>query len=106
MGVALYHHSTGNMPNLANPPVPIGRWFQTEALVRAAGDATGQLTVWFDGTLVFDVSGQPVMPSSYVEWSVGGVAEVISPAPATLYVDDAAISTERLGPGYPVFWRQ
>jgi hypothetical protein len=83
-----------------------GRWFQTEACLRAAADATGQLTVWFDGTLVFDVAGQAVMPSSYVAWNVGAVAEVISPAPATLYVDDAAISSERLGPSYPVFWRQ
>jgi hypothetical protein len=82
----------------------VGRWFQTEAFFRAANDATGRLQVWFDGTLIYDLT-EPTTPSDYVEWSVGAIAEIITPAPATLYVDDAAISTARLGPDYPVFWR-
>jgi hypothetical protein len=32
------------------------------------------------------------MPSSYIEWNVGGVTETISPNPTTLYIDDAALS--------------
>jgi len=51
------------------------------------------------------VSGQPTMPSSYIEWVVGGGTEVIDPSPAIMFIDDAAVSKRRLGPDFPVFWR-
>jgi hypothetical protein len=60
--------------------------------------------VWLDGTKVFDVTGKATLPSSYVEWGVGAATAVISPSSATLYFDDAAITTQRLGPAFPVFW--
>jgi hypothetical protein len=104
MNVRLYHHDTGDEPALATPRVPIQRWFQTEAYLRAANDKTGQLTVWLDGVKIFDVTGQATAPSSYVEWSIGGATEVIAPTSATLYIDDAAITTQRLGEDFPVFW--
>jgi hypothetical protein len=104
MGVFLFHHLTGNRPPLATPTVPVGRWFQVEAFFRGANDATGRLVVWFEGTPIYDLT-EPTAPSEFVEWSVGSIAEIITPAPATLYVDDAAISSSRLGPAYPVFWR-
>jgi hypothetical protein len=63
------------------------------------------LSVWVDGELLFDLTDTPTMPSTYAEWGVGGVADVITPPRATSYVDDAAISTRRLGPDFPIFWR-
>jgi len=104
MGVFIFHHESGNRTPLATPTVPVGRWFQVEAFLRAAADGTGRLKVWLDDTLIYDLT-EPTAPSEYVEWSVGAIAEIITPAPATLFVDDAAISTSRLGPSYPVFWR-
>jgi hypothetical protein len=104
MGVFIYHHDSGNRAPLATPTVPVGRWFQVEAFFRASNDATGKLKVWFDGTLIYDLT-EATAPTEFVEWSVGSIAEIVTPAPATLYVDDAAISTSRLGPDYPVFWR-
>jgi hypothetical protein len=101
----LYHHDTGDETALATPTVPLGRWFQTEAFYRAANDASGRLTVWVDGVNLFDVTGKPTAPTPYVEWGVGGAADAITPPSATLYIDDAAITTERLGPDFPVFWR-
>lgn len=105
MSFALYEHANAQRRDAASLGVPIGRWFQVESFLRASNDTTGRLTVWIDGTQAFDVTAQATMPSSFTEWSVGGIAEVISPSPATMYVDDAAISTRRLGPDYPVFWR-
>jgi hypothetical protein len=105
MHFALYHHDSGDEPALADPEVPVGRWFQFEALLRPTADATGRLSVWVDGTLLYDLENTPTTPSAFVEWNVGGLAETISPPRATLYVDDAAISTRRLGPDFPVFWR-
>jgi hypothetical protein len=103
---ALYSHDASrDEPALASPLVPIGRWFQLEAFLRPTPNASGRLSVWIDGSLLYDLVDTPTMPTTYVEWSVGGIAEVISPPGAALYVDDAAISTRRLGPDSPVFWR-
>jgi len=108
MRFGLYGHVKGaNEPPLAMPSVPIGRWFQVEAFLRVANDNTGQLTIWVDDTMIFDVQGRPTMPTASlcVEWSIGGITGTITPASATFYVDDAAISTRRLGPQFPIFWR-
>jgi hypothetical protein len=104
MGVFIFHHDSGTRMPRATPAVPVGQWFQVEAFFRAATDDTGRLMVWFDGTLIYDLT-EPTVTSEFVEWSVGSIAEIITPAPATLYVDDAAISTSRLGPAFPIFWR-
>ena len=87
------------------PPVPIGQWFQIEAFYRSAPDDTGRVTVWQDGVLVIDVSGGPTAPTSYVEWSVGSLADGLTPPTASLYIDDVAIARRRLGPTFPPFWR-
>jgi hypothetical protein len=105
MSVILVHATEGNMPAVAVPTPPVGKWFQVEAFLRATNDDSGRLTVWLDGTTIFDLAGRSTMPSSYVEWSVGGLTEALV-SPATLCFDDAAISTRRLGPAYPVFWRE
>lgn len=105
MYLTLFNHNTGvPEPLSAQPAIPIERWFQVEAFLRAATDNTGELTIWFDGTEIVDLTGQTAY-SSYVDWAVGGVTEVISPSPTVMYIDDAAISTQRLGPDFPVFWR-
>jgi hypothetical protein len=105
MYLALYNHNiSSDVPLLSQPAIPIGRWFQVEVFLRAATDTTGELAVWFDGTQIADVTGQTAY-SSYVDWAVGGVGEVLSPSQVTMYIDDAAISTQRLGPDFPVFWR-
>lgn len=107
MQFALYGHvNRANESPVAVPNVPIGRWFQIEAFLRPTNDNTGQLTIWEDDTKIFDIQDRPTMPSGRcVEWSVGGITGIITPVSATFYVDDAAISTRRLGPDYPVFWR-
>jgi hypothetical protein len=104
----LFSHATNqNVPTVGStaPVVPVARWFQIEAFLKIATDNTGQITFWIDGAKSFDVQNTATVPSTFVEWSVGGIAEVIDPVPALLYVDDAAMSTRRLGPDYPVFTR-
>jgi hypothetical protein len=99
------HAANANETPTVVTPVPIGRWFQVEAFLRATNDNTGKLTIWIDGVTAFDVQARPTVPSPFVEWSVGAITEMIAPTPATIYVDDAAISTRRLGPTFPIFWR-
>ena len=91
----------------ATPNVKVGMgWFQVEAFLRPMNDGTGQLTIWTDDIEIFDVTGLDAWPAQpCVEWSVGGITTTITPPTATLYIDDAAISTRRLGPTFPPFWR-
>jgi hypothetical protein len=102
-----------NRASLTSPlpvPPPIvrpGQWFQLEAFYRNATDATGHLTVWFDGTQIYDVArptnvlmgdgGQNpdvyFMPCSLV-FQLGPSATEV----AELYIDDVAISWTRVTP--------
>lgn len=106
MRLSLYQHGTpSNQFPAPNTSIPIGRWFQVEAFLRAARDNSGRLTIWFDGEQVFEQTDSSTMPSSLVEWDVGGVTEAIVPDPATMFIDDACVSKHRLGPEFPIFSR-
>ncbi len=106
MFLALYDHANTNRLEDHTHAIPLNRWFQLEIHLRASTLNDGQVTVWLDGAQLFDVADRATMPSSFVEWGVGAIAEIITPNPTTLYVDDAAISVRQLGPHYPVFSRE
>jgi hypothetical protein len=92
-------------PTLGDATVPIGRWFQIEAHLRASPGGDGVLQLWLDGILLFEVDG-PTTPTSAVTWTIGGACESLATGTAQLYVDDAAIAKRRLGPDFPVFVRK
>jgi hypothetical protein len=103
--LALYRHDREETTVAESVSVPVERWFQLESCLLAASDSSGRLRVWLDGVSAFELTAQLTMPSQYVEWNVGSIGEAINPASASVYVDDAAVSTRRLGPNFPVFWR-
>jgi hypothetical protein len=78
----------------AAPSIRAGRWFQLEA--RYEAQAAGRLRVWLDGQLTYDLEGRPGAAGAELVLSVCNVAERSSPAPLTLFVDDAAISLSRV----------
>jgi hypothetical protein len=79
--------------------IPVGRWFQLEVYYKQAAENTGQVTVWQDGVQIFNIPNvQTMYPNSEVHWSVTSYTNDINPHAATIYVDDAAISTARVGP--------
>lgn len=80
-------------------PLPYDRWVHIEIFMRKAQGPTGQMTVWLDGVQLLDANNVATLPNDWVEWSIGSASNVISPTPALVYVDDAAISVSRLGPG-------
>ncbi|HEY2406491.1 MAG TPA: heparin lyase I family protein [Polyangiaceae bacterium] len=109
--IRVFHHTSDSQATagtqvdpIAPMPIPLGRWFQVEAFLRAVDDDSGRLTLWQDGALLYDIQG-PSAPSSYVQWSAGSAAEALSSGQAKVYVDDAAISLRQLGPDFPPFWR-
>lgn len=79
-------------------PIPIGRWFHVEAFYLSDAE-DGRVVVWQDGVEIFrfhDVA--TIEPGGDTRWSVNNYTSDIDPDPAVLYVDDASIATQRLGP--------
>jgi hypothetical protein len=78
---------------------PIGRWVHLEAFLKQSSQFGGQLTVWQDGVEVWNLQG---IKTKYAEgenrWSVNNYSDSLEPSPATLYIDDAVVATERVGP--------
>jgi hypothetical protein len=57
--------------------------------------------VWQDEVELFnlrDVRTRYPAPNGANEWSVNNYAHAITPSPTTIYIDDAVISTSRIGP--------
>lgn len=75
--------------------VPVGRWFSVEAVYRSREDATGQVAIWQDGILLWDVTGvqtrYPDSEGGTAEWSVNNFSNGVAPAPTILFIDDAEI---------------
>jgi hypothetical protein len=80
-------------------PVPIGKWVHFEMLLKKATTATGGVAVWQDGTAILKVDDVITVEHDWSEWMVGSSADGITPSVGAVYVDDAAISLTRLGPG-------
>lgn len=79
--------------------IPVGRWFHVEVFYKSRGDRTGAITVWQDGTKIFDVKNvRTRYADGDTQWSVNNYTASIKPDPVVTYVDDALISKARVGP--------
>jgi hypothetical protein len=94
----LSDHRSNETVARSTMPVPIGTWFHVEMFVDAATDPTGSVVVWQDGVRVLGVDSYATAPSDFLLFGVGSIATAITPTLATMEIDDAAISTQRLGP--------
>jgi hypothetical protein len=80
--------------------LPAGQWVHIEAFLHQSAAFDGQIVVWQDGVEILNQSGVKTRyPAVGNEWSINNYTEAISPSPATIYVDDAVISTTRVGAG-------
>jgi hypothetical protein len=83
--------------------LPMKRWVHIEVFYRRATAKTGRITVWQDGIMLFDFNNVQTAIADNVQWSVSNYTDSISPNDVTIYVDDAAISTARLGLGNAIY---
>lgn len=90
----------------AESQIPIDEWFHVEVYLAQSTwndvvNPDGRITVWVNGIEVIDRNGIHTQsrPGDQVQWSVNNYTDNITPADVDLYIDDAAISTERVGPG-------
>jgi hypothetical protein len=94
----LFDFGTAFNLSQVNPmPVPRDTWVHFEVLFRKAIDPTGRVAVWQDGVLILDRRAVVTARSSWNEWTAGAATDDITPFPAVVYMDDAAISLTRLG---------
>ena len=78
-------------------PIHIGRWFNVEAFYQCDASGAGRVAIWQDGTQLWDIQN---VDTRYADgdcaWSVNNYSSGLTPATATIYIDDAAISTQRI----------
>jgi hypothetical protein len=92
MYLYLYNQNTKTSYSQTIMNIPDGKWFHVEAFCKCAGNKTGHVTFWQDGTQIFDV---PDVQTRYADgtcaWSVNNYSSSLDPVSATIYIDDAAI---------------
>ena len=77
--------------------IPVRKWFHVEVYLRQSGQFGGRLITWQDGTRIFDVRNvRSRWPGGDQRVSFNAYSNGLTPSKATLYVDDAAISTTRV----------
>jgi len=97
----LYKYATGQNTKQSNGQAtwtaPRDSWFHVEMLFVKSSTATGHVAVWFDDNLVIDLNKVVTAPNDWLQWNAGMGSDEIDPSPSSIYMDDAAISTARLG---------
>jgi hypothetical protein len=83
---------------LVDPPayVPVETWFQIETFFSARTDRTGQIRVWLDDRLVYDLGDRRTTGSDDVLWTPCNIGQDVQPSPPILFLDDAGISRVRV----------
>lgn len=80
--------------------IPVRKWTHMEAYFRQSSAYGGRITVWQDGVQLFDFDNVITkFTSGDNRWSVNAYGHNITPNPFTVFIDDAAVSSTRLGPG-------
>ena len=80
--------------------VPVARWFHVETYLRQSAAFTGQIIVWQDDVEIFNQNNVKTRyASSANDWLICNYGDHVVPSPFTMYFDDAAVSSARLGSG-------
>jgi hypothetical protein len=105
--VTLVNRSNGDLGLIAYTPlngkvypatpatsIPVDTWFHIEFFLKRARDTTGEVALYQDGVLLFDITGLITDDSSFGQWYVGNLVGslALTPPASTLYVDDISIS--------------
>jgi hypothetical protein len=78
--------------------VPIGAWFQVQALFDYSSGPDGRFALWLNDALLYDLP-RPSDLAGTVYFGVCSVSHALSPTDSAIYVDDAAVSLTRVHPG-------
>lgn len=93
----------GVRPASVTPLIKAGKWFHIEWYYRD-GVEDGIVKVWINGEMIWDLEGvntRGVDPR--IQWAPSLYGVSVNPSHLILYVDDAVISTLRIGPEASLF---
>ncbi len=84
-----------------NPvPIPVGEWVHLEAFYEQSVTQDGRITVWQNGQRILHVPNVRTILLEPARWGIGNYTDHIdggpTPGSATLYFDDAVVSTKRV----------
>jgi len=94
----VYDHLTGQNSDLGTVLVPVGEWVHLEFYFAHAPPSSSELRLWVNGELALEFLGLGESPEPTLAFAIGNGSNGLTPDVSTIYVDDAAISSERLGP--------
>jgi hypothetical protein len=84
--------------------VPVGQWTHLEAYLVQSGAYGGHITFWQDGVQIWDMANvNTKYPANFAgcsaagdeRWSINNYSDGLNPVVATLFWDDAAVSTTK-----------
>lgn len=95
--------NSANTLAVAPVPIPVGEWFHLESYYKWDTNGNGRIATWLNGEQIWNVGGLTTefdweFNVYKREWAINNYANNTTPSTHTIYVDDAAISTTRLGP--------
>ena len=76
--------------------LPEQQWIHLEARYVPAVDDSGRITIWQDGVQLWDVTNVQTAFANNVYWSIANYTDDIQPSTASIYIDDAVISSTRV----------
>ncbi len=83
--------------------IPSGHWTHLTLYLRRATDHSGRITVWQDGTLLFDVDQVQTAVGPNTHFGVSNYTDDIAPPDPVIYADDAKIrSVQTMTPHDPL----
>ena len=76
--------------------LPEQQWVHLEARYVPAVDQAGRVTIWQDGVQLWDITNVQTAFANNVYWSIANYTDDIQPSTASIYIDDAVISSTRV----------
>jgi hypothetical protein len=91
----VFDHATEELiPATVEPTVAVGQWFQLQAFLHQESEKPSQMTFYCNGVEFLTMTdARPAPKDQPVYWVIGNGAAKLTPAVATVYVDDAVIAT-------------
>jgi hypothetical protein len=84
------HTNTTYDQSLLN--IPLRQWIHIEAFYKCDGSGAGQISIWQDGMLLWNLSNVNTRyADGDCQWSANNYSDGLNPGTATIYIDDAAI---------------
>jgi hypothetical protein len=74
--------------------LPVSQWTHIEIYFRRSTGTSGQITIWQDGTKLFDLDQIQTTTADNQQWSLSNYTDNITPSNPVIYADDAVISRD------------